>query len=325
MNLRRLQLPSVTPDGTPLDSLKWNTVSEYNPIFWELNYHAGRYLRDTPVDELEKRYNSILRNIRSLVSDEGAAKPITWIDSSWYWFKKEHQTRLEFEIRSKMLPCEPPWNIHFNKTYYDAPLRPSHFNAGDVLFRYCERIYLNQLLKDGRLRLVLASKYASMDNDKARQDDENRKATLHGSSSVRITTESGEEIPVIGVLKKTVSLENYYFFSLSGDWDRDLFNDFEGSDTCLVVRDANGFIERVKISSQIQLPGWECFFVPVHYYDPYVPSSNNPIDPAMSKDFHFAYQRELRLIWLPPAMEEFKPFHFIQIGNIEDIAFLCPK
>jgi hypothetical protein len=250
---------------------------------------------------------------------------MTWIDSSWYWFKKEHQTRLEFEIRSEILPCEPPWNIHFNKTYHDAPLRPSHFNAGDVLFRYCQFKYLNQLLRDGCLRLRLASKYASMDNDKARQDVETSKSTLHGCSSVRITTESGREIPVVGVLKKSVSLENYYLFSLSGDWDRDLFNDFVGSDTCLIIRDANSFIERVKISSQIQLPDWECFFVPVHYYDPYTPSSKPPIDPAMSKDFRFAYQRELRLIWLPPAMEDFKPFHFIQIGNIEDIAFLCSK
>ena len=325
MNLRRLRLPSVTPDRMPLDSLKWNTVSEYNPIFWELEYHAGRYLRDAPIDELKTRYNDILRNIRTLVSDEGAVKPMTWIDSSWYWFKKEHQTRLEFEIRSEILPCEPPWNIHFNKTYHDAPLRPSHFNAGDVLFRYCQFKYLNQLLRDGCLRLRLASKYASMDNDKARQDVETSKSTLHGCSSVRITTESGREIPVVGVLKKSVSLENYYLFSLSGDWDRDLFNDFVGSDTCLIIRDANSFIERVKISSQIQLPDWECFFVPVHYYDPYTPSSKTPIDPAMSKDFRFAYQRELRLIWLPPAMEDFKPFHFIQIGNIEDISFLCSK
>jgi hypothetical protein len=164
-----------------------------------------------------------------------------------------------------------------------------------------------------------------MDNDKARQDVETSKSTLHGCSSVRITTESGREIPVVGVLKKSVSLENYYLFSLSGDWDRDLFNDFVRSDTCLIIRDANSFIERVKISSQIQLPDWECFFVPVHYYDPYTPSSKPPIDPAMSKDFRFAYQRELRLIWLPPAMEDFKPFHFIQIGNIEDISFLCSK
>jgi hypothetical protein len=59
MNLRRLRLPSVTPDRMPLDSLKWNTVSEYNPIFWELEYHAGRYLRDAPIDELKTRYNDI--------------------------------------------------------------------------------------------------------------------------------------------------------------------------------------------------------------------------------------------------------------------------
>lgn len=324
MNLRRLQLPSVTPDGAPLDSIKWNKVSEYNPIFWELNYHAGRYLRDTPVDELKNRYNSILRNIRSLVSDEGAVKPITWIDSSWYWFKKEHQTRLEFEIRSEMLPCEPPWNIHFNKTYHDAPLRPKHFNSGDVLFRYHKFNYLNQLLRDGRLRLVQASSYACIENDEARQDVETSKDTLHGSSSVRITTESGEEVPVIGVLRKTVSLPNYYLLSLSGDWDRNLFDDFQ-ADTCLVVRDANSFIERVKLSTQIQLPGWECFFVPVHYYDPCNHSSNHPIDPAMSKDFRFAYQREFRLIWLPSATVELKPFLFIEIGNIEDIAFLCSK
>jgi len=325
MNLRRLRLPTKNPDNISIDSSRCDAVSEYNPIFWELSYHAGRYLQDTPLDEINSRYNDILRNIRTLVSEEGAVKPITWIDSSWYWFKKEHQTRLEFEIRSEKLPCEPPWDIHFNNTYHDAPLRPRHFNAGDVLFRYCKFKYLNQLLQDGHLRLRPASDYTSIENDKARQDNEMSKSTLHGSSSVCVSTESGEQIPVIGILTKTLSMKNYYVFCLSGDWDRGLFKDFKGSDTCLVIRDGNSFIDRVKLSSQISLPGWECFFVPVHYYDPYTPNLQTPIDPATSKDFRYAYQRELRLIWVPPNTEDSKGFRFIQIGNIEDIAFLCSK
>jgi len=324
MNIRRLRLPDKIPDQATLDSFKGHEF-DYNPNFWELGYHAGRYLQDAPIDDLRIRYNDILRNMRTLVSDEGAVKPLNWIDSSWYWFKKEHQTRMEFELRSENLPCEPPWTTQFNNTYIDAPLRPKHFNAGDVLFRFCKHKYLYQLLKDGHLRLRPASDYASIENDKARQDDETCKATLHGASHVRVTAESGQSISIIGDLRLSTTAPDYYTFCLSSDWDSDLYKEFQGSDSCLVIRDARSFIERVRASSRIELPGWQLFAAPIHYYDPYTPSRAAPILPAMSKDFRYAYQREFRLIWMPPATESPQGCRFIQIGSIEDIAFLRPR
>ena len=77
---------------------------------------------------------------------------------------------------------------------------------------------------------------------------------------------------------------------------------------------------RLKAASKSKLAGWELFDLPVMYFDPYEnPYKGRVFDAATCKDFRFAYQQEVRLIWI--SKELHAPEHvFLDTGPLQDIA-----
>ena len=314
LQLQTLKLPATLPHPDAIKSFKDNEHG-YEPVFWEFQYHVCRYLERATDAYVQERYASILKNMQALISPDRDVIPIQSFLSSWYWFRKEHQTRLEMHYRGIEPAVHTPYNHIFQNNADDAPLRPKHPNAGDILYRYSKRVYLEQIVQ-GRLRIAPASKYASVEHAPSRQDDELAKRTYMPGAHTKITTQDGRNIPVIDDVTHTISSPNYYVFCLSLDWDKALFADFEGSDACLAIHDAKSVTDRIEKAAKATLPGWDTCDFPVHYFDPYERLQNEYTDPEGSKDFRFAYQRECRFTWSPPEGQTPEGFIHLNIGDI---------
>jgi hypothetical protein len=328
--MRMLRVPSLgLPKSLPhVDAIRsfGDNSHSYEPEFWEFQYHIYRYLERAPDTLLIERYKDLLRNMRALISSDRDVIPIQSFLSSWYWFRKEHQTRLEFALRHANLPVTVPLSISFNNEASGAPMpRPRHPNAGDVLFRYDKRVHIENLAQKGLIRIRPVSDFRKMENDRARQDEECSKKSFLPGAHTRITMKDGRNIPILGDVEQTVSMSNYYVFCMACDWDEDLFTAFEGADTCIVIKDTEQFAGRMKAAAAPQLPGWYFHHNPVHYFDPYERTKNEYFDAAMSKDFRFAYQREYRFLWFPQNGEVFDGFKFLELGSLGHLAEVHAK
>lgn len=152
-------------------------------------------------------------------------------------------------------------------------------------------------------------------------DEETAKKSFLSSTQTRITMQDGRNIPIIGDVAQTVSMPDYYVFCMICDWDPELLDDFEG-DACLVIKNTKCFAHRIEAAAASVLPGWYFHHNPVEYFDPYERFKDEHIDPCMSKDFRFAYQREYRFIWFPQNGEIPEGFKFLELGSLDNIAEL---
>lgn len=320
LRIEPLGIPETFPHPDAIKSMRDNKHG-YEPEFWEFQYEIYRYLGRVEANELAARYRSIVRNMRALISPDRHVIPIQSFLSSWYWYRKEHQTRFEFALRGVDLPCTPPAGV-LDNTPVDAPIRPKYPNYADVLFRYARDQYNRDLVERGRLRVAPAHYYRKLEGDEARQDEEMEKHEFLPGEYTSVITEDGKPIKVIGDIRRSVSRKSYYFLCTSCDWDQALFDDF-GADSCVVIRDPQRFADRLEAAAQSHLPGWRFHHCPVEYFDPHERLPNQRIDAGMSKDFRFAYQREYRFIWVSPAGHSATDFKYLDAGTLGDIVELC--
>jgi hypothetical protein len=311
-----LLIPQQLPCKDAISSSK-DSLNSYDPEFWEFQYETYRYLERVSDSSLAERYQDILCNMKALISRDRDVIPIQSFLSSWYWFRKEHQTRLEFYIRNIAPLVTVPIGISFNNLASGAPTRPKHPNAGDVLFRYDKYTYLDELVSHGMMRIGPASSFVKIENDIARQDEECSKKSFLPGAHTRITTLDGIDIPIIGDVERKTTSPNYYAFCMSCDWDQELFKYFK-ADACVVIKDVEGFVSRIEAAAKQQLPNWYFHHCPVHYFDPYERIPNEYIDAGMSKDFKFSYQREYRFIWMPLNGEQADGYKLLALGNINN-------
>ena len=314
-----LRLPQRLPHEDAIRSFGDN-LHGYEPEFWELQYQCYRYLERAPDTVLVTRYEDILRNMRALVSRDRDVIPIQSFLSSWYWFRKEHQTRLEFLLRNVEPPIQPPTDVVFDNVAFGAPARPVHPNAGDVLFRYDRRTQIERIATDGLIRIRPASGFKTLEDDRARQDDECKKKAFLPGAHTRITTRDGIAIPILGDAEKTTSMPDYYAFCMTCDWDIDLLAAFDGADSCIVIKDVGEFTRRIEHAAAEQLSNWYFHHNPVEYFDPYERIKNEYLNAGICKDFRFAYQREYRFLWFPQNAEVADGFKLLSLGSLRDLA-----
>jgi hypothetical protein len=68
------------------------------------------------------------------------------------------------------------------------------------------------------------------------------------------------------------------------------------------------------------LPEWNCFAGGVEYRDPYFPTKDPNV--IFTKHFRYSYQRELRMIWVPPKPQEnLTPIH-VRLGDLSSFCEL---
>ena len=320
LRIRALQLPISYPSDRSIESCG-QTRCCYEPEFWEFEYEAYRYLENIADDNLLERYRNIVRNMSRIVSRERDVIPIKLFLSSWYWYRKEHQTRLEFHLRKIVsLPVSPPEEPP-NNDGADAPSRPRSPNSGDVLFRFDKSCYMVPFVEKGAVRISPASKHLTGMHGDPRTDDELSKHSFLPGRHTRIRTKSGQEIPVIGNFQRTISCPDYYDLCMTCGYHGSLFSDFS-ADTCVVITSPVVFSERISQAAEAYLPGWYFFHGPIQYFDPYNMDPHEVFNPTISKDFSFAYQMEYRYLWFPEERYSAKDYIYLNLGSINDIAFL---
>jgi hypothetical protein len=313
----QLPLPRSLPHSGAITSTG-SRPEHYTPESWEREYRARRYLGRVSPGELESRYTSILRNLVTLVSAERDVIPLTSALSSWYWFRKEHQTRLEFSLRQAPIAA-PELPLYSERR---GPAKPEYPNAGDVLFRYGKKNHLQQMLDEGVVRLGSATSYVQMENDSARQDDEITKTSYLPGEYARVTTMAGREIPIVGDITRKTSTSNYCLLCLSSEWDPQLFTAFKAADSGLLIKGWERLHKRLSGASEKAFPGCISSLLPVHYFDPYDMTAREPSIAALLKDFRFAYQQEWRFICVPQNDEPPQQALFLNTGPLTDIAEL---
>ena len=132
--VEKLDLPKTLPQPDAIRSWGTNEWS-YDPEVWEFQYQRYRYLGRVKDDELAVRYRDIQRNMQALTSPDRDVIPIHSFLSSWYWFRKEHQTRFEFSLRNLPVPHKALEGA-ITEPAIVAPARPRSPNSADILFRY---------------------------------------------------------------------------------------------------------------------------------------------------------------------------------------------
>lgn len=309
----RFPLPDVMPTEEAIRSFGQNEHA-YHPDMWELEYATHQYLNGMTDEALVGRYNDLVRSMCSFISPERGVVPIPSYQGSWYWYRKEHQTRLEFAFRN-LTP--PSLSICLPKEQFWPPSKTVP-NGMDVIFRYGKRQHMREMVSDGHIRFSPAEAYAETGNNSARQDDELRKHAFRSGKYTKITTESGQTLPIVGDIKYTTTGANYHLVCFSCVWDEQLFSEFE-ADTCVVVTQPEVLACRVEEAGESVFPGLYFHHNPVQYFDPYELRKNEYFEAGMSKNFRFAYQNEYRILWSQMDRLPISGHRFIDIGDARDI------
>ena len=189
------------------------------------------------------------------------------------------------------------------------------------LYRYSERVWLNRSIELGEFRLRPASDYKQQELDSARHDDELVRVSKSPASAVNITlVGTGQKIEPIGeVTYRSEVGTNYLTICFSHRWDELLFDDFPGTDSCLVIHDVEEFAERFHAAAELALPKWVGMDASVVY------EGRSKLGPVFSKPLQFIPQHEWRFAWHPfTPVEHLHPVT-IKMGSIADIAEIVER
>jgi hypothetical protein len=309
----------ITSDVLPHpDTIQSSGHSEahYSPDMWRLEYHCNRYLQNVSDTALCERYQDLLRNIDCLVYPCRHTIPISSFVSSWYWYRKEFQTRMEFALREIEPPFEQPIN-QCGDLGHGTSRQKTASDQAKFLYRYdCEE-YLQQWV-DGRVRISAASTMVKDELDSARFDEEQVKHRFTPSEYTRITRTEGRRVSAIGDVRWTCHAPDYYLLCLSCKGDRRIAKAF-GKDACLRISNIDELGRRLEVATHRLLPNWRLHHGPVEYYDPYERTPKQHVSASISKDFRFAYQQEYRFAWLSEEDVSTK-YRFLETGSLADIA-----
>ena len=285
---------------------------------WELEYRGYRYLENIQSEKLQERYYNIVRNMSRLLAPERDIIPLNSFLSSWYWYRKEFKTRLEFHLRGLSPQIKPPNSLPVQKFSLHGH-QSRHPTAGDVLFRFGDSKYMFPLVSEGNIRIGPASQHLQGTPGDPRVDDELRKLSFLPGHHVQITTQFGKQMPIRGDLCRSISAENYYLLCASCGCHPELFQDFN-ADSCVIIHNPEVFACRINEAAQRQIPGWYFYYNPVHYFDPYEVMPNEPFDPVTCKDFAFAYQMEYRFVWDSMGRGATADYLYLDVGPLYDTA-----
>lgn len=301
------------PTEEAMKSWGQNEVS-YEPELWELEYVTYRYLSGLADHDLLHRYRTVVRSMPSYIAEKRAVIPINSYQSAWYWYRKEHQTRLEFALRN----LEPPDVSIAPRQETFLPETQVVPDGTKILFKYGKQKYMREMVAEGRIRFAPAQSYEAVENNEARRDEELQKHSFKPKMYTKVTTENGDDIPLLSDVRYTVGGPDYHLFCLSSVWDEQLFDAFE-ADSCVAISHPDEFTRRVESSGELIFPNWYFHHNPVQYFDPFDVKPKEYVSSATSKDFLFAYQNEYRLLWANIKGRPVTGDQFVTIGNASDI------
>jgi hypothetical protein len=289
---------------------------------WREEYRGRRYLEHATNEVLQARLLDLTKNAYFCHSD--GLMYSKGDDTKWMcWLTHIFE---ESTLRAGRSVLRRPPGAHYRNARRAAELwDPLNIHKGTYFLKFGEAKYVRPMYEYGKFMISPASKYADPSlNDAIRDNYERRIETFSSGGTVgfikgveyKVPPEMRKPIPIIGPMKYTTEYDsNCYMACFGMRYEYRLFDDMS-YDSCLVIRDPRRFIERVKMCSEDELPGWTGRASPVIYHDPFHPSCNN--DVLFSKHFRFAYQKEYRIVWEPPDKQAALSAISLELGPLTE-------
>ncbi|MET0461901.1 MAG: SEC-C metal-binding domain-containing protein [Chitinophagaceae bacterium] len=314
------------------DVRKGKAVPRPRHVIHRRNYRLRRYLEYLSREELEQRAMDVFTNLHVLNEELKYSLPSIKNTGGTYWMVLWTHVLEEFEIRYGQYPAGftngfikgsaiPEYDFKIMKRAADVANKMKS-RKGGLLFKFGQSKYLRPMLENGSIRIMPASSYNDPSMNQAIRDEELQVSFLRHPSEIvieAIDELTGEPTGLIqpdGNL--TVTLEaptNYYVWCLASTYSLRLYGDFE-ADACLVIRHPKEFIGKLIQEFEKKMLGWKGKRADIHYFDP-LNGNRDVLDVFFSKHFRYAYQKEFRVIWLPPTPATTLEPIYLELGSLD--------
>lgn len=303
---------------------------------WRVDYRVRRYLEDLSDAELRQRGCDAFRNFMT-INPAGKASPLP-VDHRLhiYWrmrfvhFLEECANRfgpyprgLGKEFMAELRIPNPRSKKAITAL---AAIARSLFEDGKYLVKYGRREHLERMLHDGMLRIAPASTFSESSlNDAIRDAELEFPHHLYKPTAedVRPYLDGAEVDPHhldgSAIITQT-SKEDFYLFCLSATYDPRLFDDFD-AEACLMITDPAAFRDKLLWTVHHALGARGHALSAVTYVDP-LTETGKGVHLTLRKNARFAYQDEVRAVWLVNHRTSPLPVQFVTIGCLNNIARL---
>jgi len=272
---------------------------------WRLEYRNRRYLEHQTSEQLQERFEDLFRNAYFC----GRDGRIYSKGDDTKWVRWMSHVLEELTLRMMRGPLLPKLTRYRNAARAAELWDKLKLNKNTYLLKFGESKYMRPLWEKGRLTVFPATKYDNPTLNEAIRDDEltlmqqSCRATINSLQDWRtgIRHDFDRPVPIIGPLKQETRYEsNCYMACFGRRYEYRLFDDF-GYDSCLVIREPQLFVERIRACMALAVPGWDFCAAAVSYRDPCHPTPTD--DVLFSKHFRFTYQKEFRTVWEGPTRQ----------------------
>lgn len=298
---------------------------------WRTAYRLNRYLDYMNEDDLCERYWDIQNNLLTLTEDRKIGI-IPMDEMADYWGSVHAHVLEECVLQKYEYPhpldrCGDKWQL----PDYDWPgieqaaaaYKTRRFVPGQFLIKYGQYKYLESAYEKGAIRVSPASRYSDPSLNRAIRDEELELSIYYHPSRAKneILDENADDLnppvkPVGNVVYTLNAPTNYYVYCLAGEYSYRLFPDFE-ADCCLIINQPQIFVEGLVRAVSAALQNWRAFGTGVKYIDP-LNTTKEELDIFFCKHFKFAYQKEYRIIWVPPTSEMTLTYIDVEMGSLKD-------
>ena len=295
---------------------------------WSEEYTASRYMEHLNEEELVQRLKDIVDNLTVMNRYGGLHLRLPNSDSDYFFMLWCH-IRKEYVLRGQGYS----FGITMGKIPLPRATWPGTTRAieaisqiaqleGNFLIKYGKRKYLQQTYNDGLIHLFPGTYYDDPSLNPALRDRELELTVEALPSETQMylidehTGEKKQKLSPIKNIKITYfSKSDYYVYCMSHTYDIKLFHDFD-ADCCLIIKNPKEFIARLTTKFRDSMLGWTEWHQRVKYIDP-LTSRGSP-DIFFSKHFKYTYQKEYRIVWLPPSIVQKLNPVVLALGSLTD-------
>ncbi len=297
---------------------------------WRLQYRQRRYMEYLNDAELKQRARDIFLNVTT-INNENKIIPVPLNEGGDEWIILFTHICEEFKIRFGPYPAgftdgfiketpipNPESRISSRACEIFKKLNPQ---SGSFLVKFGKFCHMHNAIEKGSIRISPASYYSDPSLNPAIKDNELQISfEIHPSylppSFLKMMIAKFKNFP----LNKNLSIieqsnKDYYVYCLSSTIAPRLFLDFD-ADSCLLILDRSRFLSLLRHEFAKICPDWKCYKTPIRYFDPMNPKKGD-LNVFRTKHFRHTYQKEYRILWIPPrAVENLLPID-IKLGCLK--------
>lgn len=343
LNTKRLRTSQRTvepySDGLSMPRFRW----------WEKEYVENKYMRALPMRDLNERMFDILVNLQNITS--GGKLGVRRTTGGVEWTRYFQHVLAEARFR------ELPYPLFVDKRH--APDWAEDAFVGSVagnhaaraeravgewkktkrrdyqVVKYGEYEFMKAFLDNGEVQISPSRTFEDEQYVRALRDDENTMSAF-GARDPDGYVVQARDLPDwwgdrYSMQEFTVSMDrDYLIYCMTATLSATLFSHFgQEYDACVLIHDAEAFARRLDEATRASFPSAQFVhaFSPVVYVDPLGAIRVSPslrdgtqVPIPFLKHFRYAYQDEVRFVWVPREPRQDLGRTTLSIGPLGDIA-----